>query len=123
MQTVAKKIYLADHDEAVADATIMILQRMGYAVRHMLDGSSVTTWADEKPDLLLLDIGLQGIDGYAVCRWIKNNPATRDIPVLLVSSGGQAREIVMASGADGFLSKPYEMNELIHTIDELINAA
>jgi CheY-like chemotaxis protein len=43
--------------------------------------------------------------------------------ILLVSSGGQAREIVMASGADGFLSKPYEMNELIHTIDELINAA
>ena len=114
---------MADHDETVVDATLMTLQLMGHAVRHTLDGTKVSSLVQAKPDLLILDTFGSGIDGCAVCWGIKNDPATKDITVILISADTHAREFAFASGADAYLSKPFEINELIHMIDELIYAA
>lgn len=69
----------------------------------------------EKPDLILLDIQMPGMDGYAVGRVLKSDPATRTIPVVAVTSyameGDKAR--ILATGIDGYVSKPYDPAEMI----------
>lgn len=67
------------------------------------------------PDVILLDISLPGMDGYEVCRRLKANAATRDIPVVFVTAAGSGRGSrikCLEAGGDGFLAKPFEIEEL-----------
>ena len=74
------------------------------------------------PDLVLLDVVMPGLDGFAVCAQIKNNPATRLIPVVLVTGLGNSGDRVrgIEVGADDFLSKPYVVAELIARVRSLL---
>lgn len=119
MDIKTKKIFIADDDEAIVDATTMMLEFMGYDVSHTLNGAAVESALSDKPDLLLLDIWMSGIDGRDVCRQIKANPETMDIPVLMISASREIRESAMESGANDFLAKPFDMNVLIDKIENL----
>lgn len=114
-----KKIFIADDDEAIVDATTMMLEFMGYEVSHTLNGAAVESALDYRPDLLLLDIWMSGVDGRDVCRQIKANPDTMDIPVLMISASREIRESALASGANDFLAKPFDMDVLIAKIESL----
>lgn len=116
-----KKIFIADDDEAIVDATSMMLEMVGYEVSYTLNGAAIQLAAENKPDLILLDIWMSGIDGRDVCRIIKATPQTKDIPVLMISASRHIRESALASGADDFLAKPFEMAVLLEKIDHLIN--
>lgn len=116
-----KKIFIADDDEAIVDATVMMLEVMGYDVQHTLDGNAVHGAMANKPDLLLLDIWMSGVDGRDICRQLKSNPETRSIPVLMVSASRDIAQSALDAGADGFLEKPFDMNNLLDKIDSLIN--
>ncbi|MEK6598638.1 MAG: response regulator, partial [Gemmatimonadota bacterium] len=74
------------------------------------------------PDLVLLDVVMPGLDGFAVCAQIKNNPATRLIPDVLVTGLGNSDDRVrgIEVGADDFLSKPYVVAELIARVRSLL---
>lgn len=77
----------------------------------------------EKPDLVLLDLILPKIDGYEVCRRLKNNPKTKDIPIIIITATGGTKEIeakCRACGADNIIFKPYESKELMEKIRALI---
>lgn len=115
-----RKIFIADDDEGIVDSTSMMLEVLGYEVTYTLDGALVPDAILNKPDLLLLDIWMSGIDGRDICRQIKANPATKDIPVLMISASRDVRESALASGADDFLEKPFEMNHLKRKIEDLI---
>ena len=77
-----------------------------------------------RPDLVLLDVRLPGVDGYEVCRRIKGDPATAFVPVVIVTAlqGTQERLRGAAAGADEFLSKPYDHTELITRVKALLRA-
>lgn len=121
MNIPAKKILIADDDEAIVDATTLLLEVMGYEVSSTLDGTAVPNAASNRPDLILLDIWMAGVDGRDLCRQLKSNPETRTIPVLMISAGKDIRESALDSGADAFIEKPFEMDMLIHTIERLTN--
>ncbi|WP_158799825.1 PleD family two-component system response regulator [Pedobacter sp. L105] len=121
METKNKKIFIADDDEAIVDATSMMLEMVGYEVSSTLNGAAVQAEIRVKPDLILLDIWMSGTDGRDVCRKIKADPETRDIPVLMISASRDIRESALASGANDFLAKPFDMDILLLKIDELIN--
>ena len=116
-----KKIFIADDDEAIVDATVMMLEVMGYDVQYTLDGNAVPDAMANKPDLLLLDIWMSGVDGRDICRQIKSNPETSSIPVIMVSASRDIAQSALDAGADGFLEKPFDMNNLLDKIDSLIN--
>jgi len=118
---VNKKIFIADDDEAIVDATVMMLEVMGYDVQYTLDGNAVPDAMANKPDLLLLDIWMSGVDGRDICRQIKSNPETSNIPVIMVSASRDIAQSALDAGADGFLEKPFDMNNLLDKIDSLIN--
>lgn len=114
-----KKILIADDDEAIVDATSLMLEVSGYNVVHTLNGADVTAALAGRPDLLLLDIWMSGVDGRDICKQIKSDPAVKHIPVLMVSASRDIRESALESGADDFLAKPFDMKVLIDKIEKL----
>ena len=114
-----KKIMIADDDPGIVDAVEMLLEFEGYKVTSTVDGSTVLDMKDELPDLLLLDIWMSGEDGRDICRKLKLTDSTKNIPVIMISASRDIKESAMASGADDFLAKPFEMDELLQKIERL----
>jgi DNA-binding response OmpR family regulator len=114
-----KKIMIADDDPGIVDAVEMLLEFEGYTVTSTVDGSTVLDMKEELPDLLLLDIWMSGEDGRDICKKLKSENITKDIPVIMISASRDIKESAMAAGADDFLAKPFEMDELLKKIELL----
>ena len=93
-----------------------MLAERGYKVRAVLDGEHALAAARAvPPDLVLLDIRMPGMDGYEVCRRLKADPRTQDIPVLFISALGETQDKVkaLALGGVDYITKPFQLS-LIH---------
>lgn len=77
---------------------------------------------DLRPDLVVLDIVMPRMNGYEVCRQIKSNPSTQNIPVVMCSSKGEEfdRYWGMKQGADAYIAKPFQPTELVGTVKQLL---
>lgn len=99
------------------------LQREGFEVIEAINGEEALRLAHRQPDLIILDVNLPDIDGFEVCRTLKSDPATGQIPVLHISANRVApgdRTFGLESGADGYLVQPVESAELTATIRALL---
>ena len=97
-----------------------ILGAAGYKVRPASNGSrALATIMKEPPDLILLDIMMPGMDGYEVCRQLKQDPLTKEIPVIFLSALDEAMDKVKAFQAGGvdYLTKPFHEKEVLARID------
>lgn len=115
-----KKIYIADDDPAILDATKMMLELDGYEVETSIDGTIVTLMTENPPHLLLLDILMSGLDGKDICRTLKAQKSTKHVPIIMISASRDVEEGARDAGADDFISKPFEMNFLLSKIKEHI---
>ena len=113
----SKKILIIDDDEGILDAISMVLQYKGYTVDTSKNGSLVAGMKEDMPDLVLLDIWMSGVDGRNVCRLLKQQPQTMGIPVIMISASKDIERSALEAGADGFLAKPFEMQELLEKIE------
>jgi DNA-binding response OmpR family regulator len=120
MTNAFKKIMIADDDPGIVDAVELLLEFEGYQVSSTVDGATVLELKDELPDLLLLDIWMSGEDGRDICKKLKQIEITKNIPVIMISASRDIKESAMAAGADDFLAKPFDMNELLQKIKNLI---
>jgi CheY-like chemotaxis protein len=109
----SKKILVVDDDEAIGDVLRLMLEDAGYEVEVQIDGHAVRHMQQPFPALLLLDIRLSGIDGQMICWQLKHQEATRHIPIIILSAHKEMQRIAKDAGANAFLSKPFEMNELL----------
>lgn len=107
---------IADDDPGIIDAIEMILEFEGYEVTSTIDGTTLLDLKNDLPDLLLLDIWMSGEDGRDICKKLKQGTITKNIPVIMISASRDIRESAMAAGADDFLAKPFEMDELLRKI-------
>ncbi|MGF7072865.1 response regulator [Mucilaginibacter sp. 3215] len=120
MDTKNKKIMIADDDPGIVDAMEMLLEFEGYEVTSTVDGTTVLDMKDELPDLLLLDIWMSGEDGRDICKKLKQDKLTKDIPVIMISASRDIRDSAMMAGADDFLAKPFDMNELLKKVAHFV---
>ena len=123
-QPVATLLYV-DDDEVNRLAFTWLLQEAGFAVRPAGTGAEALHFAQDRPDLIVLDVNLPDLNGIEVCRRLKAAPATAAIPVLLLSgvfvkSTDKAQGL--EGGADGYLVKPAEPQEVVATIKALLRA-
>jgi DNA-binding response OmpR family regulator len=120
--TTTKKIMIADDDPGIVDAIELMLTYEGYEVKTTSNGATFSEVKKNNPDLVLLDIWMSGEDGREICRKIKATKQTKAIPVIIISASKDIERSAIDSGADGFLEKPFEMNELLDKIKSLLAA-
>jgi len=102
------KILVIDDDRFLAQIYILTLKKVGYEVLLMENGiDGLEAAKKEKPDAIILDILMPGIDGFQVLRELKKNDKTKDIPVIMLTSLSQKEdeEMGMRGGAQAFLTK------------------
>lgn len=112
----AKKILIADDDPAIVDSIRMILEDAGYEVATTGNGQTVQDMKGELPDLLLLDIRMSGMDGTSICKYLKTQSLTQHIPIVIVSANRDTKQLARNAGADDFLEKPFNMNDLLQKV-------
>jgi two-component system alkaline phosphatase synthesis response regulator PhoP len=120
------KILVVDDEIYIVHILDFSLGMEGYEVVTALDGEqALERVASEKPDLIVLDIMMPKLDGYEVCRAVKSNPATRTIPVILLSAKGRNVDQKMGFdvGADDYITKPFSPRKLVERINQLLGQA
>lgn len=115
-----KRILVADDDQAILDVMKLMLEDEGYDVETSVDGETIYKMERDYPDLLLLDIWMSGCDGRDICKYVKAHELTRDIPVLMFSANKDGAKIAREAGAEDFIAKPFEMDELLSKIKTMV---
>ena len=117
-------ILVIDDDHEVQQLLILMLEHEGYQVSVAADGfQGLKIAKNQRPDLVLLDLMLPGIDGFEVCSRLRKEPATATVPVLIVSAKSQQTDRAAGAkvGANGYLTKPYQRKELIAQVRAFLN--
>jgi DNA-binding response OmpR family regulator len=117
-----KHILIIEDDKGILDAVQMALEFEGYNITLADKGE----YADELmkgtaplPDLILLDILLSGMDGRLICKKLKKHSRTKHIPIIMMSAHPGAEKSVTEAGADKFLPKPFNIDDLLNTVKKL----
>jgi len=117
------KILVVDDEIYIVHILDFSLGIEGYEVMTALDGEqALAKVAQEKPDLIVLDIMMPKLDGYETCKALKGNPDTRDIPVILLSAKGRNvdQKIGFEVGADDYITKPFSPRKLVERINAIL---
>ncbi len=119
-----KQILIVDDNEDSCQIFTHLLTKEGYEVTLARDGKDgLQKMAQSRPDLVLLDVMLPGMNGFEVCRTIKSSPSFRAIPILIISAGidPAIQEQSLNVGAEELLSKPIRGHDLLSKIRKYFN--
>lgn len=120
----AIKILIVEDSPTQAEQLRFILEEKGYRVKHAINGRQALLCLDEyKPLLIITDIVMPEISGYVLCKRIKANESTRDIPVIILTSLSDPNDVIegIACGADGFITKPYNKEYMLEHIERTLS--
>jgi two-component system alkaline phosphatase synthesis response regulator PhoP len=112
-------ILIIEDDEDIRELLVYNLEKNGYEVEAAESGETgLASAGAHKPDLILLDLMLPGMDGLSVCRQLKAGKATHEIPIIIISAKGEEADIItgLELGADDYLAKPFSPNILISRV-------
>lgn len=115
-----KRILITDDDEGVQDIFKLIFERAGYEVTVYGEAISILENNYTYPDLFVLDRQLSGQDGLKVCRFLKSQTVTKNIPVIIVSATPGIGKLAREAGADDFIEKPFQMKDLLNVVAKWI---
>jgi DNA-binding response OmpR family regulator len=125
-KTPAPRILLVDDSQVIHSYVETALTREGYEIFHAYDGrEGLKQAAQLVPDLVISDIDMPEMNGFEMCRAIKNTPALAEIPILILSARGTGVDIDLGFdvGANDFLTKPVSENELVSRVDLVLGGA
>ncbi len=109
---------ICDDDQDILDLTSLILED-DYEVATEVDSTRLIRQAEAfKPDLILLDMWMPKITGDQLVRFLKRLPNLQHIPVVIFSASSDGKQKAMEAGANGFLAKPFDIDELIRIVSE-----
>ena len=119
----AKRILVVDDDENILSLERTILEQKGFVVTTAAGGAeALKILGEEDFDLVLLDVMMPEIDGFTVCRKIKEEPRTKEIPVIFLTAkgGGEALAEGFESGAIMYINKPFTANKLLTIVNTML---
>lgn len=112
----AKTVMIIDDDADIRDILRLVLQEAGYVVRMGKDVTDLYEIEKDPPGLILLDNWLDGKTGHDICFHLKTTPKTAHIPVVLISATTNLAQTAESCRADGFITKPFEFDELLQQV-------
>lgn len=121
-----KTILLVEDDAAIREMVVFALEKEGFNVLEAADGqAAMVLVANERPDLVLLDWMLPGASGIEICRELKRDEDTRELPVIMLTARGEEDDRVqgLEIGADDYISKPFSVRELVARIKAVLRRA
>ena len=121
----AKRILVVDDDENILSLERTILEQKGFDVTAAAGGAeALTLLAGQVFDLVLLDVMMPEIDGFTVCRKIKEDPRLKDVPVIFLTAkgGGEALAEGFESGAVMYINKPFTANKLLTIVNTMLES-
>jgi DNA-binding response OmpR family regulator len=113
-----KKIIVIEDDNDILDLMQYILEDEGYQVLPSSRTEPLATVLEHRPNLVLLDDRLPDEFGHQFCARLKANPETASIPVILVSATRNLHQVAIDCKADGYLTKPFDLHELVNLVKE-----
>jgi DNA-binding response OmpR family regulator len=117
-----EKILVLDDDTDIGTMIKMMLEYKGYTVTVSERAEQAAEVLQSNGvDLIIMDMLLSGVNGTDLCVELKKNSTTSHIPVIMISAHPNAKEICLEAGADEFISKPFDMQDILSKIDRLIN--
>lgn len=111
-----KKILVADDDPGIVDALQIMLEEADYEVSTTTNGHTVRKVKEELPDVILLDVWMSGEDGRDICKYLKSQDSTKNIPIIMISATRDLAESAKKAGAEDFITKPFQMDDLLAKI-------
>ena len=121
----AKRILVVDDDENILSLERTILEQKGFDVTAATGGAeALKLLATQVFDLVLLDVMMPEIDGFTVCRKIKEDPHLKDVPVIFLTAkgGGEALAEGFESGAVMYINKPFTANKLLTIVNTMLES-
>jgi DNA-binding response OmpR family regulator len=121
-----KSVLLVEDEDSIALALGFLMEREGYELRRVANGTDALAAIRERaPDLVLLDVMLPGANGYEICQQIRLDPSLARTRILMMTAkGGEIeRRKGLALGADAFVAKPFSTAELKSTVRRLLEEA
>ena len=118
------RILIVEDEESLLKLESILLSSKGYSVTGVMDGkSALDEISARRPDLVVLDIMLPELDGFEVCKRIKENPETAGIPVVMLTAKKNSQDYArgMQVGADAYVTKPFKSAQVIELIEGLLS--
>jgi DNA-binding response OmpR family regulator len=118
-----KRVLVAEDDPSIVLSLEYLLTEAGYEVRTATNGAdALALTRAHTPDLLVLDIMMPAVNGFEVCRSVRENAALRTVRILMLTARGREHEVTrgLALGADAYITKPFATRELMRVVKELL---
>jgi len=118
-----KQILVAEDEPNIVISLEFLLKTAGHDVSIARDGEEALRIIHEaRPDLIVLDVMLPLVNGFEVCRRVRDDPALRDIKVLILTARGRQSEVTrgLEAGANAYMTKPFATKELLNAVAELL---
>jgi two-component system phosphate regulon response regulator PhoB len=115
-----KKILIIDDDQDILDLIEFILKENGFEVIASLSAKILDDLLEIKPNLILLDDWLEDTPGHELCRLLKTNPATKHIPIVMISATMNLAHVSKECSADSYIEKPFDIKDLELRITTLL---
>lgn len=115
------KVLIVDDDRTLADLVAFTLRREGFMPLQAYDGeAALRRWREEEPDLIVLDVNLPVVNGFAVCRTIRQ--AQDDVPIVMLTVRGDEDDLItgLNLGADDYINKPFSPRQLVARIQAVL---
>ncbi|MGD1320214.1 response regulator transcription factor [Chryseobacterium sp. 2R14A] len=117
-----KKILVCDDDQGILDVLEIMLEMQEFTAITEIDSTKVITRiCENKPDLILLDLWMPLLSGEQILRSIRSIEEIKDTPVIVFSASVEGDDIAFEAGADSFIAKPFDMNEIVSKINLLLD--
>jgi DNA-binding response OmpR family regulator len=119
-----RRILVVDDNKDILEILKLILEGYDYEVITLADGNLLFDQIKVfKPDLILLDIMLGNMDGRELCKIVRSNKETQDMPIIMVSASHNLSELFTPGSHTDFLAKPFDITELIYKVETNLSAA
>jgi DNA-binding response OmpR family regulator len=118
-----RRVLIVDDEPNIVLSLEFLLRQQGYEVSVARDGEEALAAAEDwRPDLMVLDVMLPGLDGFEVCRRLRERPENATMKILLLTARGREVERVrgLEEGADAYVRKPFSTRQLMKTVAELL---